>query len=113
MIKSSIKCQAEDKIQSFNSSDAKKIAFLLTPLMMWQIDNDGNVLNINQLLLDFLGAKAGDKLNIFDPAVINPPDYHACCATFANGKAQKSPFETTRGLKCHTGKYYTYTAKVT
>jgi hypothetical protein len=80
--------------------------------MMWQIDNDGNVLSINQLLLDFLGAKDGDKLNIFDPAVINPSDYQACYAAFTKGKAQKSPFTVTRGLKCHNGKYYTYTAKV-
>jgi hypothetical protein len=80
--------------------------------MMWQIDNDGNVLNMNQLLLDFLGARDGDNLNIFDRAVINPSDYHACCATFAKGKAQKAPFAVTRGLKCQDGKYYNYTAKV-
>jgi hypothetical protein len=112
MLNSSLKCQADDKTFSFSSSDAKKIAFLLTPLMMWQVDNVGNVLNNNQLLLDFLGARTGEKLNIFDPAVINPPDYQACYAAFTKGKAQRAPFETTRGLKCHNGKYYTYTAKV-
>ena len=64
---------------NFSSSDAKKIAFLLTPLMMWQVDNDGNVINANQLFLDFLGATADDKLNIFDPAVVNPSDYKILC----------------------------------
>jgi hypothetical protein len=80
--------------------------------MMWQIDNDGNVLNANQLVLDFLGAKAKDKLNIFDRAVINPSDYKKCCDSFAQGKLEKKPFTSTRGLKCHNGKFYTYTAKV-
>ena len=112
MIKSSLKCLADGENLNFNTAEAKKIAFLLSPLMMWQIDNNGNVLNTNQLFLDFLGAKAEDKLNIFDPAVINPSDYKTCCATFAQAKVEKYPFSTTRGLKCHDGKFYTYTAKV-
>ena len=112
MIYCSLKCQADEKELSFNTADAKKIAFLLTPLMMWQIDNEGNVLTTNQLFLDFLGADGNDKLNLFDPTVINPADYKACCAAFAKGKAEKSPFSASRGLKCHNGKYYTYTAKV-
>ena len=79
---------------------------------MWQIDNDGNILNANQLFLDFLGANSDDKLNIFDPAVVNPSDYKSCYAAFVKGKKDKSPFTATRGLKCHNGKFYTYTAKV-
>ena len=79
--------------------------------MMWQVDNDGNVINANQLFLDFLGATADDKLNIFDPAVVNPSDYKSCVAAFEKGKKEKAPFTATRGLKCHNGKFYTYTAK--
>ena len=79
--------------------------------MMWQVDNDGNVINANQLFLDFLGANAEDKLNIFDPAVVNPSDYKSCVAAFEKGKKEKAPFTATRGLKCHNGKFYTYTAK--
>jgi PAS domain-containing protein len=80
--------------------------------MMWQIDNDGNVLNANQQFLDFLGASPEDKLNIFDPALIDPSDYKECCAAFAKGQATKSSFAVTRGLKGHDGKFYNYTAKV-
>jgi PAS domain-containing protein len=80
--------------------------------MMWQIDNDGNVLHANQLFLDFLGAKAGDKLNIFDPAVIKPSDYKACCKRFAQAKLEKKPLTATRGLKCHNGKFYSHIGKV-
>ena len=79
---------------------------------MWQIDNEGNVLNANQLFLEFLGANAEDKLNIFDPAVVSPSDHKACVAAFEKGKKEKAPFTATRGLKSHIGKYYTYTAKV-
>jgi PAS domain-containing protein len=108
----SLKCQAENKNFSFTSSEAKQIAFLLTPLMMWQIDNNGNVLTANQLFLDFLGASPDDELNLFDPAIVSPSDYKSCCAAFAKGKSEKSPFVTTRGLKSSDGKFYTYTAKV-
>ena len=80
--------------------------------MMWQIDNIGNILTANQLFLDFLGANTVDNLNIFDPAVVSPSDYKACVTAFEKAKKDLTPFATTRGLKCHNGMYYSYTAKV-
>ena len=80
--------------------------------MMWQIDNNGNVITANQLFLDFLGANADDDLNIFDPVVVSPSDYKSCVAAFEKGKKDMAPFTATRGLKCHNGKYYSFTAKV-